>query len=65
MSQIKFVTNEIFTKDSRSLKNRGQVAIEMEAERGTFLHVIQQLNDYPEGQHFIVQIDPLNPETNA
>ena len=56
-----FITNDLTVKNNRGLKNRGQFAVEMEIERTQMSRVLP-LEEYDEGTHFKVTIEPILPE---
>lgn len=59
MKEIKFTANDIVVKNNKSLKNRGQVGIELELEREQF-SIVAQLEEYEPGTHFIVTMIPYD-----
>ena len=58
---IQFICNELVVKNNRSLKNRDQIAVEMEVER-SLLGEVLQLEAHPPGTHFQVTITPIQKE---
>ena len=57
--KFEFTTNDLTVKNNRSLKNRGQFALEMEIER-TLLPQVVGLEAWAEGTHFKVTIEPVD-----
>lgn len=59
MKKIIFTSNEVVVKNNKSLKNRGQIGIELELERSQF-PIVAQLEEYEPGTHFIVTMIPYD-----
>ncbi|OPX88973.1 MAG: hypothetical protein A4E53_01706 [Pelotomaculum sp. PtaB.Bin104] len=57
-----FYCNDLVVKNNKVLKNRQQVAVEMEIDR-SIMHQVMPLEEYDPGTHFKVTIEPLEPET--
>lgn len=58
-----FITNDLLIKRNRSLKNRGQFEVSLEVEL-VQLSRLAGIEEFADGTHFKVTIEPITADTN-